>query len=819
MKRVKLLSLFMLLASGGVIAQAATGVTVGMAQPGPSFYVDGQLFASTQTFLWPLGSTHIIQFPFSVALGVTEPYQSSTDDTARWSFSGWTDNVGELTALGGVPVVIVTVVPGLTTIIGNDSELLALTITFPSGTGSGASESACPTATAGWGLVYVNGPTCFSDSVTTYLPKGLITLTAFPYPGYGFVGFASGGNPPTPAFTSFNLSQPGMTVAAVFSPAKLVSFRTNPLNLQVTVDNVVVNTPSAPPTSALPPANISNSCTPNYTALPVSAPGNLTPLCIGDFDFLPGSSHKIGAPPTQQDTSGAWWVFSSFSDGLGQNATYVTDFATNVPDALTANFLPGMPSGILTNPSGLKIAVDGTTAWPNYNFIWGQGTTHTISAPATQVDSSGRTWQFASWSNGGSASQSITVPSSGQGFTVTANYTLLGQVQVTSSPAGLTFTVAGNTCTTPCLVNQASGTQLQISIPPSVALSASSRLDFDSWSGGVTSTSTTLQVALTQAAQVFTASYHTSYLLAASSNPANGATFKTSPATPDGFFPSGTQIAVTPVANSGYKFASWGGDLSGTFIPGHLTMNGPHSVVANFLAVPTIPPAGIVSAAGVTPDGSVAPGSIISIYGQNLSGTLEVGPTNPLRQTLGNLTVTVNNILMPLLFVSPTQINAQVPVELTPGPYTLTVNWIGQPPVSGSFTVSRDAPGIFIAANDKNIPMAAALHEDGSLITLDSPARRGEIVSLYGTGFGPYSQTVIDGFPPPMSPLLAVTDPVTVNAGSVSLPATWAGAAPGIAGVAIAQFQIVDSIPSAANVNIVVTSGGKPSAIVQLPVQ
>lgn len=147
------------------------------------------------------------------------------------------------------------------------------------------------------------------------------------------------------------------------------------------------------------------------------------------------------------------------------------------------------------------------------------------------------------------------------------------------------------------------------------------------------------------------------------------------------------------------------------------------------------------------------------------------------------------------------------------------MQWLGQAPVSGTFTVSRDAPGIFIEANAQNIPLAAALHQDGTPITLASPARRNEIVSLYGTGFGPYSQQISDGFPAPMSPLLPVIDPVTVNAGSVSLPDTWAGAAPGIAGVAIVQFQIVDSIPSAANVNIVVTAGGKPSATVQLPVE
>jgi uncharacterized protein (TIGR03437 family) len=70
-----------------------------------------------------------------------------------------------------------------------------------------------------------------------------------------------------------------------------------------------------------------------------------------------------------------------------------------------------------------------------------------------------------------------------------------------------------------------------------------------------------------------------------------------------------------------------------------------------------------------------------------------------------------------------------------------------------------------------------------------------------------------------MSPLIPTTDAVTVNAGSVSLPATWAGAAPGLAGIDIVQFQIVSSLPSATNLSLVVNVGGKPSSTIQLPVQ
>ena len=822
MNRVKLLLLLMFLASCGAMAQAVIGVTVSLTQAGPNFYVDGQVYSGSQTFFWPVGSKHILQFPFSVnALGQTLAYQGGNGGEVQWSFSGWSDNLGLITP-SSAPIQTITVEPGLTSITGGITTLMQLTIVFPSGTGSGGTNANCtgapsdPTPGAmGWGLIYVNSQ-CFSDSTTLFVPAGQVILNAFPFPGYGFQGFEIGGNPPDPAISQITQTTP-LAIYVIFAPAKRVNFITNPVGLELIIDQTLIITQPSPLPSIQQTSNVSPSCAPNTSALPPLPTYSGQILCAGEYDFLPGTKHVIGAPQSQQDIHGQWWVFNGFSDGLGQNGVYITDDNTNYQDTVTGNFIPGMQSQIVTVPAGLKINIDGTTAWPGYNFVWGQGTTHTLSAPATQIDSAGREWQFAGWSNGGAASQTVTVPSSGQAFSVTATYTLLGQVQVTSNPPGLTFTVGGASCTTPCAVNQATGSTLQVTAPASVPMTTTSRLDFSSWSIG--GSNPNLQITLSQGVQSIVATYQTSYLLAVASNPANAASVKTSPASPDGYFAAGTQVALTPVVASGYKFQSWGGDISGTTIPGFLTMNVPHSVSVFLASVPTIAPAGIISAAGPTPDGSVASGSIISIYGQNLASTTAIGPSDPLSQAVGGVTATANGILMPLIFVSPGQINAQLPVELQPGNYTLTVQSVGQQPVSGPLTVSRNAPAIFTQPNAQNLPLAAALHQDGSLITMSSPARRDEIVSIYGTGFGPLTQNVSDGFPAPLSPLDPIIDTATFNAGGVTVPATWAGAAPTLVGTDIVQLKIVDSIPSATTINLVLTVGGKPSATVQLPVQ
>ena len=103
--------------------------------------------------------------------------------------------------------------------------------------------------------------------------------------------------------------------------------------------------------------------------------------------------------------------------------------------------------------------------------------------------------------------------------------------------------------------------------------------------------------------------------------------------------------------------------------------------------------------------------------------------------------------------------------ELVDGNYTLLVQQTGQTDVPGTLTVSRDAPGVFTQTNTQQLPLVLALHQDGTMVTFDSPAIQGETISLYGTGFGPYTSTVVDGFFVPATPPIGVSDPVILNVG------------------------------------------------------
>ena len=88
-------------------------------------------------------------------------------------------------------------------------------------------------------------------------------------------------------------------------------------------------------------------------------------------------------------------------------------------------------------------------------------------------------------------------------------------------------------------------------------------------------------------------------------------------------------------------------------------------------------------------------------------------------------------------------------VTSTPREYKLTVRTEGLPDVTSTFTVVRNAPGLFVHVVDTT-SYAVALHEDGSPVTIESPAKRNELISLIGTGFGPYNRrSSMDSRPPP----------------------------------------------------------------------
>jgi len=732
--------------------QTIVSTRVSTTPSGAQYYVDGKAYLSPQVFLWPTGSKHV--------LSVEPPVQTGLWFGERRTFVNWTDSTGRLTAI--TPTIAITAHPEIAWVTANvtlEYQVKVMVVDCPE-TGIVLCDSP--------GRAIVNGTT-FDRNGTLYVtPNAVITLAALPNPGYVFAGWQLGAGSSDAFVSSVTVTGP-MSVQPRFEPAKAVTFLTSPPELHVLVDRQPL----------------------------------LTPVTM---DWGQGTRHVIGAPSPQDDLSGRPWVFDSWTHGGGQNSLYTVD-RTNVRETLTATFVPGARILLLTSPAGLKLNIDGRSNWISYAFVWGVGTTHAISALDGQTDASGRRYVFKGWSNGGAAAQQYTVPqeAAADGVRLTANFEALSRVTVQSVPPGLPLPVDGVECRTPCTLERRNGASIRVAAPLSIPAGDGTRLDFESWAdGGSPDRSWTVE----GDSRTLVARYKTMHRLAALVEPEGGAGIRVEPLSVDAFYPEGTAVQVAAEPRPGFRFRAWDGDLSGPYRSGVLLMAGPKAVRALLDRVPFVAETGVRNAAGETPAVGVAAGSLVSILGASLAPAYEVGPASPLAQSIAGVTVRVDGRLLPLLFVSPEQINAQLPSDLEEGERSLTVRWEGQPEATATFTVVRNAPGLF----------AVAAHADGRPVTAENPARAGETLSVFGAGFGPYLRQPPYGFAVPDAPAYPLADPVQVLAGEAVLEPEFSGAAPGQVGTVVTRFRLPDSLPGPA-VALRVRVNGQDSNTINLPIQ
>lgn len=724
---------------------------------GAGYTVDGQYYQHASSAMWPAGSKHTLSVPVTIQTPQARMQYVFTD----WEFAG-----------GSLPFnpVTVTASPAITEYRAVFSTSFALGVVFAS----------CPDPAncVSPGTVSVNGTLYYSTTDVYLGVNSTVVVQAFPNPGYVLVGWQPGPNQVIQGFqNTVTLAYP-MAVYPIFQPARKVNLTTSPAGLTLLADRALVPTPTT-------------------------------------MDWGITTVHTLGANSPQKDMFGKYWSFQSWSDGSTDLNRSYTVASSSMPASLTANYTGAGLVSVLAQPVGLKVKVDGQyNVLDPYYFAWGVGEKHHLEAPLQQTDAQGRLWQFKSWSNGGTATQDIVVPPEAvaNGLVLTATYTPLTKLTITSSLAGLSVQLDGVACTTPCETQRIPGTQARVSAPLSVPLGDGSRADFDGWPG----TAGDLVVTIGDTPATVNAGYHMLNRLSTAANPVNGAVWTVLPVSADSFYPAGANVVLSVATQPGYKFRRWDGDLSGTIPSGTVTMSAPRAVTALFDPVPYIAPSGVMNAAGTTPLPGVAPGSIVSIFGVNLTAQTAIAPDGMVPQTLGGLTVAVGDRLLPLFFVSPGQVNAQVPDDLATGSQVLTVSPAGAALVRAPFSLVRNAPGLFAVPVDGQA-MAMAIHEDGSAVTADAPARPGELLTLYGTGFGPAERPRPEGFPISQSPSYNLVDGVTVQVGQLTTVAENAFAAVGRVGIDAAQFRLDSSVTG--TVTLRVTINGVDSNTLMLPVQ
>ena len=207
-------------------------------------------------------------------------------------------------------------------------------------------------------------------------------------------------------------------------------------------------------------------------------------------------------------------------------------------------------------------------------------------------------------------------------------------------------------------------------------------------------------------------------------------------------------------------------------------------------------PIGIVNAANLAPTTNpVSPNELVTLFGTGMSSVTLQAQSLPFQTTLGGVQVMVNKRPAPVYFVSPNQISAIVPSATTEAYATFQVinNGVASNPVT--LYTSPTAPGVF-TLNQSGFGPGAILHADFSLVNSQRPARAGETVLVFLTGLGATTPAVPDGSPGPTNPLSMVTATVTVDIDGTDAPVSFAGLAPGLAGLYQLNVQIPQGLSS-----------------------
>jgi uncharacterized protein (TIGR03437 family) len=237
-------------------------------------------------------------------------------------------------------------------------------------------------------------------------------------------------------------------------------------------------------------------------------------------------------------------------------------------------------------------------------------------------------------------------------------------------------------------------------------------------------------------------------------------------------------------------------------------------------SAPQTSAAGIVSAANPTGGSALAPLGIGSLYGKNLAGAPALAGAPPLPLTMQGVTMTINGVFVPLLFVSPGQINFQVPSLVVSGQTTVTLTITqGTQSTTLPIVVRQFAPSLF-TVNGQGTGQAAAVIAGTSTVAAPSrPAKVGEFLSMYCTGLGAVTNSPGTGNPALTSPLSQTQSTPTVTIGGVPAKVQFSGLAPGFAGLYQVNVQMPDGVTPGDAVAVVLTIGGVTSNTATIAVQ
>src|ERR1041384_6034395 len=211
----------------------------------------------------------------------------------------------------------------------------------------------------------------------------------------------------------------------------------------------------------------------------------------------------------------------------------------------------------------------------------------------------------------------------------------------------------------------------------------------------------------------------------------------------------------------------------------------------------------------------VAPGGLISIFGNQLSPMTLSSTDVPLPAVLADSCLTVNGVITHVTFVSPTQINAQLPFQIT-GNAEIVLRTPGGASDALRFTISPTAPSVFKSSTPGPLQGTPAIVRaaNSDLVTDSNPVHMNDHLTIYLTGGGQTTPSVADGEPGPSEPLANTLAPATVTLGGMPLFVEFSGLTPGLVGVYQINVSIpFKGVPAGFDIPLTITQGGASTTV------
>lgn len=251
---------------------------------------------------------------------------------------------------------------------------------------------------------------------------------------------------------------------------------------------------------------------------------------------------------------------------------------------------------------------------------------------------------------------------------------------------------------------------------------------------------------------------------------------------------------ATSVGNIGIYVSANAANGDGTDRGDHIYLND-YTLTPAAQTAPTI--SGVVNGASFQP--GISSGSWVTIAGANLATTSRTWTaaevvTGALPTQLDGVSVSINGKAAYVYYISPTQLDVQAPSDTAAGPVVVQVtNSSGTATFTGQLLYAQPAFFLWNAkypvATRTDYSYAAPAGLFAGLATV--PAKPGETLILWGTGFGPTTPVAVAGQVVTGAPALA--NPVTVSIGGLLATVYGTALSPGSVGL----YQVALQVPPA----------------------